>query len=171
MPENSWHFGDLSKGSRQQINTSMTTIFFSQVTLEDNGQFIKEALRVLENHQYEKYLSLPSLIGWKKKKQALTILRRECGKNYKARKRSFCLKWLERSLLKLWFRQYHSILWVISSYPWVYALISSVLFESFGGGDKVIDKKFIGWNEKIFVSLILRVVWGLRIRLCLTITF
>ena len=98
------------------------------------------------------------------KKQALTILRRECGKNYKARKRNFYLKWQERSLLKLWFRQYHSILWVISSYPWVYALISSVLFESFGGGNEVINWKFIGWNRKIFVSLILRVVWGLRIR-------
>ena len=94
----------------QQINTSKTTIFFSQVTLEDSEQFIKEALRVLENRQYEKYLSLPSLIGRKKKRQALSILRREFGKNYKAGKRSFCLKWLERSLLKLWFRQYHSIL-------------------------------------------------------------
>ena len=54
----------------QQINTSKTTIFFSQVTLEDSRQFIKEALRVLENRQYEKYLSLPSLTGRKKKKKA-----------------------------------------------------------------------------------------------------
>ena len=67
MPENSWHFGDLSKGSGQQINTSKMTIFFSQVTLEDSRHFIKEALGVPEIHQYEKYLGLPSLIGRNKK--------------------------------------------------------------------------------------------------------
>ena len=43
------------------------TIFFSQVTLEDSRQFIKEALGVPEIHQYEKYLDLPSLIGRNKK--------------------------------------------------------------------------------------------------------
>ena len=59
----------------QQINTSKTTIFFSQVTLEDSKQFIKEALRVLENRQYEKYLSLPSLIGRKKKKASFVYIK------------------------------------------------------------------------------------------------
>ena len=59
----------------QQINTSKTTIFFSQVTLEDSEQFIKEALRVLENRQYEKYLSLPSLIGRKKKKASFVYIK------------------------------------------------------------------------------------------------
>ena len=79
------------------------TIFFSQVTLEDNRQFIKEALGVLEIHQYEKIWACHLLLD-KTKKHVLTILKRECGENYKAGKKCFCLKWLERSLLKLWFR-------------------------------------------------------------------
>ena len=87
----------------------LTHLFFVDDSLlfcKANQQDCRKILDILETYRK----CLPSLIGRKKKKQALTILRRECGKNYKAGKRSFCLKWLERSLLKLWFRQYHSIL-------------------------------------------------------------
>ena len=53
--------------SRQQINWSKTTIFFSKSTTDVTRNQIKLALGVLEIIQYERYLGLPSLVGRNKK--------------------------------------------------------------------------------------------------------
>jgi len=56
-----------SKCSRQCINKSKTTIFFSKSTTSERKQYIKEALGVPKIRSYEKYLELPSLIGRRKR--------------------------------------------------------------------------------------------------------
>ena len=53
--------------SRQQINWSKTTIFFSKSTTDVTRNQIKLALGVLEIIQYERFLGLPSLVGRNKK--------------------------------------------------------------------------------------------------------
>ena len=55
------------KCSRQQINRSKTTIFFSKSTSKKLRNHIKVALEVPEIRQYKKYLGLPSLVGGNKK--------------------------------------------------------------------------------------------------------
>lgn len=55
------------KCSKQQINRSKTTIFFSKSTSKEIRCHIKQALGVLEIKQYEKYLGLPFLVGRNKK--------------------------------------------------------------------------------------------------------
>ena len=77
--------------SKQQLNKSKTTIFFSKATAENTRQSIKMALGVLEIRRYEKYQGLPSLIG-RKKKQALITLKNVYGGNFRNGKKSFCLR-------------------------------------------------------------------------------
>ena len=55
------------QSSRQQINKAKTTVFFSKSTMEEERQRIKNILGVEEIRSYEKYLSLPSLVGKNKK--------------------------------------------------------------------------------------------------------
>ena len=54
------------RASRQQINRDKTTLFFSKSTSLQMQASIQEALGVPVVKQYEKYLGLPSFIGWKK---------------------------------------------------------------------------------------------------------
>ena len=53
--------------SGQLINRQKATIFFNKAALEEVKDQIKQALGVLEIKQYEKYLGLPSFVGWRKK--------------------------------------------------------------------------------------------------------
>lgn len=55
--------------SRQKVNRSKTSLFFSKSTSIKIRSNIKVILGVQEIMQYEKYLGLPSLVG-KGKKQA-----------------------------------------------------------------------------------------------------
>ena len=57
---------------RQQVNRDKTTLFFSKSTTQDMQDSIKEANRVPVVQQYEKYLGLPSFIGWKKRRVLTT---------------------------------------------------------------------------------------------------
>ena len=53
--------------SRQKVNRSKTSIFFSKSTSAEMRSSIKVALGVQEILQYDKYLGLPSLVGKGKK--------------------------------------------------------------------------------------------------------
>ena len=53
--------------SGQQVNRQKTTIFFNKAALEEVKDQIKQALGVPKIKQYEKYLGLPSFVGWRKK--------------------------------------------------------------------------------------------------------
>lgn len=55
------------QASGQQINRGKTTIFFSKVVTEERKNEIMTFLEVLEVKEYEKYLSLPSVVGRNKK--------------------------------------------------------------------------------------------------------
>ena len=55
------------KASRQQINRSKTTLFFSKSTTKDTQSVIKDMLGVTVVQQYEKYIGLPFLVGHNKK--------------------------------------------------------------------------------------------------------
>ena len=60
----------------QQINREKTIIFFSKSTSQAVQNTIKAALGVPVVQQYEKYLGLPSFIGWKKKERIDNIKQR-----------------------------------------------------------------------------------------------
>ena len=62
--------------SGQQINRDKTTLFFSKSTPQAMQNTIKTALGVLVVQQYEKYLSLPSFIGRRKKESFDNIKQR-----------------------------------------------------------------------------------------------
>ena len=51
------------EASRQKINKSKTSVFFSKSTKEDTRESIKGILGVQEINHFEKYLGLPSLVG------------------------------------------------------------------------------------------------------------
>ncbi|XP_050267809.1 uncharacterized mitochondrial protein AtMg01250-like [Quercus robur] len=53
--------------SGQKVNRDKTTLFFSGIVDEGSRQIIKNIWGVQEEHNYEKYLGLPSLIGRHKK--------------------------------------------------------------------------------------------------------
>ena len=69
----------------QKVNKNKTTIFFNKLAKEDTKEMIKGVLGVQEIKHYEKYLGLPSLVR-REKRQALTILRSEFGKNCRVRR-------------------------------------------------------------------------------------
>ena len=83
--------------SGQKINKEKTSLFFSKSTKDDMKKEIKNVLGVNEIRSYEKYLGCPH--WWEGvKKQALIILRREYGGNYKGGRGSSFLKPVEKSL-------------------------------------------------------------------------
>ena len=100
----------------QKINKEKTSLFFSKSAKDDMKEEIKNVLGVNEIRSYEKYLGLPSLVG-RAKKQALIILRRECGGNYKGGRGSSFLKPVEKSLSKQLPKPFQLMPWVVSNYP------------------------------------------------------
>lgn len=55
------------QASRQQISRDKTTLFFSKVMTKDRKEEILNFLGVLEIKEYEKYFSLPTVMGRNKK--------------------------------------------------------------------------------------------------------
>ena len=55
------------KASGQKLNREKTTIIFSKAVSEDTKTQISNYLKVPEVKEYEKYLSLPAVVGRKKK--------------------------------------------------------------------------------------------------------
>ena len=82
--------------SGQQINWNKTTIFFSKLISEEIRQHLKQALRVPEIKQYEKYLGLPSFVG-RKRKPVSILLRRGFGGSCKGGRKNYSHKLGERS--------------------------------------------------------------------------
>ena len=90
----------------------MTTTFFRKSTFEEKRQSIKEALGVTEIRKNERYLGLPSLVG-KKKKVSFYYIRRGCERNYKVRKKSYCLRLIEKIWSRLWFKLSQLLQWIV----------------------------------------------------------
>ena len=67
------------RASGQQINRAKTTLFFSKSTSEEVQGVIKDMLGVNIVRQYEKYLGLPSLVGWRKK-ESFTHIKQQVWK-------------------------------------------------------------------------------------------
>ena len=82
--------------SGQQINRGKTAIFFSKSTNDAMKLEIKEALGVPEIMHYDRYLGLPSLVG-RHKKARFEYIKEKFGGNCKGRKKSCCLKQVEKS--------------------------------------------------------------------------
>ena len=68
------------RASRQQINRTKTTIFFSKSTNEDTQTTIQNLLRVNIVPHYEKYLGHPSFVG-RKKKESFTYIKQQVWKS------------------------------------------------------------------------------------------
>ena len=64
------------RATGHQINRAKTTFFFSKSTSKETQLAIKEMLGVPVVQQYEKYLSLPSLVGHNKKESFTYIKQR-----------------------------------------------------------------------------------------------
>ena len=67
------------RASRRQINRTKTTLFFSKSTPGDMQNLIKDMLGVTVIQHYEKYLSLPSLVG-RNKKESFTHIKQQIWK-------------------------------------------------------------------------------------------
>ena len=64
------------RASRQQLNKDKTTLFFSQAIPQVMQETIISMIGVPKIKQYEKYLGLPSFVGWSKKASLLYIKER-----------------------------------------------------------------------------------------------
>ena len=67
------------KATGHQINRAKKTLFFSKSTSKETQLAIKEMLGVPVVQQYEKYLSLPSLVG-RNKKESFTYIKQRVWK-------------------------------------------------------------------------------------------
>ena len=72
------------RASRQQINHTKTTIFFSKSTNEDTQTTIQNLLGVNIVRHYEKYFGLPSFVG-RKKKESFTYIKQQVWKRIQER--------------------------------------------------------------------------------------
>ena len=60
--------------SAQQVNRMKTNLFFGKSVSEDTKNSLKGFLSVPEIKEYEKYLSLPTVVG-RNKKESLTFIK------------------------------------------------------------------------------------------------
>ena len=132
-----------SKYSRQHINKSKTTIFFSKSTTPERKQYIKNVLGILEIRSYGKYLGLPSLIG-RRKKESFEYIKERVWKNSKGGGKNCYLKPGGKCSLKPLFKPFPPTLCLASNFRWDYVMKLKVLLENFGGAKEEINVRSIG---------------------------
>ena len=75
--------------SGQQLNRAKSSLFFSTNTSMEVQEDIQERFGAQVIKQHEKYLGLPSLVGRKKKKRVLVLLKIKFPRNWRVGKESF----------------------------------------------------------------------------------
>ena len=130
----------------QMLNREKTTIFFSQVVNEETKHSISNFLGILELKEYEKYLGLPIVVG-RNKKVSLNYIKERVWSKLQGWKEKLLSQASREVLLKLWYKQFLHLPWVVSSYHWVSVTRLSHWLENFDGDKRVSNNKFIGKNR------------------------
>lgn len=145
----------------QQINKNKTTLFISKSTSEELRDHIKVALGVPEIRQYEKYLRLPSLVGWNKK-ASFNYIKERIWKKIQGWKEKLLSQAERESLIKV-------VVQVIPTYTMscfklpvgLYTEIES-LIRKFWWGEKGDQRKVLRLNGKLCVKQNLKEEWVSR---------
>ena len=131
------------RGMGQKINREKTNIFFSSTTSHQTQTRIQQLLGVPAISQYEKYLGLPALVGWAKKRSFIYIKERVWKK----------LKGWKEKLLSVAGREFliKAIIQAIPTYTMSYFKLPKwlikeleVLIRKFWWGYTMIQGRFIG---------------------------